>query len=134
MNYHGNGIIDAVMLAAIKRDIASITGDAQASTLCTVSTPISAAVVDHASGAITRSTADDSVRGLLQVLTAAEVASSGGLYLTGDQMLRVLASDLSTAPTPDSTVTAGTDRYNVVSVSQDVITGTHYLITLRLRG
>ena len=134
MNYHGAGIIDAVMLAALRSDIESITSDPQASTLCTVSTPVAAPTVDHASGTITRTTADDSPRGLLQVLTAQEIESSGGLYKLGDQMLRLLASDLSVKPTVDTTVTAGTARYNVVSVSEDVITGTHFLLTLRPRG
>ena len=129
MNYHGNGIIDAVMLAAVKRDIASITGDAQVSTSVVVSTPTSAPVMDYATGAATPTVDNDTVNALLGPIDAQEVRDDEGQRVLIRRLAYIEAALLSTAPTTDTTVTVGSDRYGVVLAVQDMITG-HYELSL----
>jgi len=129
MNYHGNGIIDAVMLAAVRADIASITGDARVSASVTVSTPTSAPVMDYATGEATPTVDDDTVNALLGAIDAEEIRDDEGQRVLIRRLVYIEAASLSSAPTTDTTITVGSDRYGVTFVVQDMITG-HYEITM----
>jgi hypothetical protein len=129
MNYHGAGILDAVALAAVKRDILGITTDARVALSVTISTPTSAPVMDYATGTATPTVDDDTVTALLGPLDAQEVRDDEGQRVLIRRAAYVDASLLSTPPTTDTTLTLGSDRYGVTLVVQDMITG-HYVLSL----
>ena len=129
MNYNGAGIIDAVMLAAIRADVASITGDAQVSTTVTVDTPTSAPTIDYATGTSTPTVASATVSALLGTETAEETRDDEGVRTTLRRTAYIEAALLSTRPNADSTVLIGSDRYGVTLVAVDAFTA-HYQLAL----
>jgi len=134
VNQTGPGLIDAVGLAQLRQSLRSVLTDPDASPLVTISTPTAAPTLDVAAGTVTPTTADDTIRGLVLVLSAREVDSSGGLYAVGDRRLRVMSDDLTVAPTTDSTVTVGADRYRVIATDRSVLPDMHDLLILRRQG
>lgn len=131
MNIRGPGLADDVLIASIKADLRSIVGDADvAPATVTVSTPTAAPVVDDAAGTYTRTTDDDTVSVLRCEVSLEDVAKAAGGLQVGDIRYHVMAEDLSSTPTTETTVIDGGDRRRVVVVSQDPL-GLLYTLTAR---
>jgi outer membrane translocation and assembly module TamA len=126
MNVLGAGLMDAVAVAALKADVASVLNDANTGTSITLSTPSSTAQ-NRSSGAWSTTDTSDTVTGLLSTLTARHVELSAGAYRLSDVRLRLLASDLSTDPTTDSRFTASSITYAVIEARKDAL-GAHWLL------
>jgi len=137
MNSLGPGLIDDVCKAAIAADLASIINDTDASTTVTISTPTGSSF-DGASGLYSVNATDNtSVEVLLQTMGLREIETSAGLYQQGDQICRVLASDLTIEPTTDTSVidtdASPQNTYAVVDARRDAL-DLHWRIILRLRA
>ena len=118
MNHHGNGIMDPVMLASVKADLASVLHDPTVGVSVTVSTP-TGTTVTRGSGAWSTTDTSNTITALLLALTAREVELSNGAYRASDRRLRVLKSDLSTTPTTDTRFTSGGVTYAVIALELD---------------
>ena len=130
MNQTGPGLINTIGMMAIRKRLRSILTDTDASSAVTISTPTGIAP-NYASGVITPTTTDNSVRGLLLELTNREIDTSAGKYQTGDLLLRIMVDDVSTKPTVDTSVVEGSNRYSVITVKTSVLGSMHYHLILR---
>jgi hypothetical protein len=118
------------MVAAIKADLVSLVGDADAApATVTVSSPTGRTVND-AAGTVAITSDDDTVSCLRAEVTLTEVQQSAGGLQLGDIRYHVVASGLSTAPSTSSVVVDGSDRRRVVSVGSDPL-GLLFTLTAR---
>ncbi len=113
MNQVSPGLLQPVGLEALRARLVSVVKDPTTATAVSISTP-TAFTADRAAGTWTTTDTTDNTTGLLRGLTAAEVASSAGLYSVDDQRLRVMAADVTIPPTTDTRFTAGSVSYAVV--------------------
>lgn len=130
MNTRGPGLVSAAMVAAIKADLVSLVGDADAApATVTVSSPTGRTVND-AAGTVAITSDNDTVTCLRAEITLADVQQSAGGLQLGDIRYHVVASDLSTAPSTSSVVVDGSNRRRVVSVGSDPL-GLLFTLTAR---
>lgn len=120
MNIRGPGLVDDLLIASIKADLRSIVGDADVTpATVTVSTPTAGPTIDRAAATYTRTTDDDTVSVLRCEVSLEDVANAAGGLQVGDIRYHVMAEDLSSTPTTETTIIDGADRLKTIHVSQD---------------
>ncbi|MEL6347727.1 MAG: hypothetical protein AAFV53_31770 [Myxococcota bacterium] len=118
MNHHRSPGLSAVGRASIVASVRSRLNDPNIARTIQVSTPTT---VTRVSGTLTQDLTyqTDQLSAVFEPLSLREVETSGGRYQMGDQVVRVLADDLSTPPTTDSTLIIDGETYAVVMPQLD---------------
>ena len=132
MNLPASGLMDAVQAASLTSDIDGLLTLGALPVSVTFSTPTGDTVINLSSGAVSRTTTDDSITGYLSALSSREVAEMDGA-VAGDLWLLVIQADLSEAPSLDSFAVADSKRYKVLTVETPPLSS-HYRMRVRVHA
>lgn len=132
MNLPHSGLMDAVQAASLTSDIDGLLTLGVPPVSVDFSTPSSDTVIDWSTGAVSRTTTDDSITGYLSALTSREVAEMDGA-VAGDLWLLVMQADLTEPPSLDSYATANSKRYKVLTVETPPLSS-HYRMRVRVHA